>query len=363
MRDIQEQFKHFFTHRYPSSPYAEMRTNAKYSLQKALFITFNQWLDKRMTLANWGCGIDLALGTYKNTNGPHHRRSKLIEEEKEIRRLMIEYAMNDCFTVTRLVEQMEQWQRSTSPVIIEQDEMIVERRETLTELQPTSEQWFTVPQLNEPSTSIEYLESRLKNVNEEDQLKDHLIIDQWMVHDSDEPRKHVHLDESFDHQEPTEMKQDEEMNSNPPRRIIINYIDDEPNRSEQQRHTSIMVHVRDGSNEVEYSHRLDSSQPTRSEPMSKPSRNRIANERKRAKRYRYEVVRRLYHKFSITKVKWILKAMNIFYININIVGNILFIGLKNSSIVEQVESLLHENVFTEKHYQRLYSEDKSRKHR
>lgn len=64
--DIQGNFKIEFHRKYPTSPYVHLKQNETYSLQMAIFIVFKQWLDKRMTLADWGCGIDLALGTYKS---------------------------------------------------------------------------------------------------------------------------------------------------------------------------------------------------------------------------------------------------------------------------------------------------------
>jgi hypothetical protein len=46
--------------------------------------------------------------------------------------------------------------------------------------------------------------------------------------------------------------------------------------------------------------------------------------------------------------------MNIFYVNINLVRDTLFIGLKNQEIVNEVEQLLHKRIFTEQHFNRLY---------
>ena len=87
---------------------------------------------------------------------------------------------------------------------------------------------------------------------------------------------------------------------------------------------------------------------------AKQIRNRKVNRRHRTNRYRYEVIRDVYERFTITKIKRILKSMNIFYVNINKVRNRLFIGLKNQSIVEEVETLLHSRMFTKHHYERLY---------
>jgi len=61
-----------------------------WSLQKALELTFNQALDKSMTMNMWSCGLDLALST-----------SKTFEDQCTRERLFL-YAMNDLFVPTNL---------------------------------------------------------------------------------------------------------------------------------------------------------------------------------------------------------------------------------------------------------------------
>jgi len=46
--------------------------------------------------------------------------------------------------------------------------------------------------------------------------------------------------------------------------------------------------------------------------------------------------------------------MNIHYVNINVVGNTLFVGVKSEAIRKEVEEKLDTNLFTEKHYQRIH---------
>ena len=53
---------------------------------------------------------------------------------------------------------------------------------------------------------------------------------------------------------------------------------------------------------------LDSAEIAR---MNQKTRNRIANRRRRGKRYRSEVIRQIYPSFTITKLKRILKSINI----------------------------------------------------
>lgn len=72
----------------------------------AIFIACNGWLDKTLTLADWGCEIDMALGTY---------RQSIQEEEKEILQLMEAYAVNDCFAVTRIMNETRSWRPLTLP--------------------------------------------------------------------------------------------------------------------------------------------------------------------------------------------------------------------------------------------------------
>ncbi|CAF4521565.1 unnamed protein product, partial [Didymodactylos carnosus] len=67
----------------------------------------------------------------------------------------------------------------------------------------------------------------------------------------------------------------------------------------------------------------------RRSPDSHKQYNQLQNRRRRARRYEHEVIRSIYHKFSITKVKRILRSMNIRYVNFNVVGHILFIGMKD----------------------------------
>ncbi|CAF4772353.1 unnamed protein product [Rotaria sp. Silwood2] len=71
----------------------------------AIYLTFNQWLDKRMTLANWGCGIDLTLHTISIPRQFINIKKIIIEDEQEYRRLMTIYALNDCLAVTQLAQQ------------------------------------------------------------------------------------------------------------------------------------------------------------------------------------------------------------------------------------------------------------------
>ena len=101
--NVQDDFKKWFHTNNPSSPYVKIKANESYGLQLAIYVTFNEWLDKRLTLANWGIGIDLILKTIPNEL---MKKRKWIDDEEEIRRMMTLYAINDCLAVTKLVNEM-----------------------------------------------------------------------------------------------------------------------------------------------------------------------------------------------------------------------------------------------------------------
>ncbi|CAF3443801.1 unnamed protein product [Rotaria socialis] len=60
------------------------------------------------------------------------------------------------------------------------------------------------------------------------------------------------------------------------------------------------------------------------------TRNQRQNRKHRANRYGYEIIRKIYHKFTITDIKKILIFMDIPYVNINVVGSTLFLGVNPS---------------------------------
>ena len=45
--------------------------------------------------------------------------------------------------------------------------------------------------------------------------------------------------------------------------------------------------------------------------------------------------------------------MNIYYVNINVVGHTLFVGLRTENTRERVNELLHDGMFNKEHFQRL----------
>ncbi|CAF1177328.1 unnamed protein product [Didymodactylos carnosus] len=97
LNDIQDEFRDWFHSSYPPSDDQKSGANDQYSLQSAIYLIFTEWLEKRMTLANWGCGIDLALGTYIPSDLVGRERYDIIKGEEELRLAMKGYAINDCF--------------------------------------------------------------------------------------------------------------------------------------------------------------------------------------------------------------------------------------------------------------------------
>ena len=102
-RNMQGEFTKYFNTAYPTSPDIKLKPNETYSLQFAILSIFNEWLTKRYTLGNFGCGLDLALHTLTVPRQFTYTREQVIQDEKEIRELLINYALNDCLAVTKLV--------------------------------------------------------------------------------------------------------------------------------------------------------------------------------------------------------------------------------------------------------------------
>ncbi|CAF0959319.1 unnamed protein product [Rotaria magnacalcarata] len=80
------------------------------------------------------------------------------------------------------------------------------------------------------------------------------------------------------------------------------------------------------------------------------TRSQRQNHKHRAKRYRYEIILKIYRKFTITDIKKILIFMDIPYVNTNVVGSTLFLGVKNEQIKNNIDEILHSVIFTKKHY-------------
>ncbi|CAF4592207.1 unnamed protein product, partial [Rotaria sp. Silwood2] len=298
-RNTQDIFKDWFNRTYPQSIHIKDGANDQYSLQSAMYITFNEWLDKRMTLANWGCGIDLILQTYLTMNDYDDIKDKKIYDEKQIRQLMETYAINDCFSVTKLSQIIKHFEPSKPPL---EDNNIY-----ISDYEPIEEEIQPDELLNDNDTveSVHVLDERttLNDIMELDEPDSNVVLSvhgQTNILDGLEA-----ISEEEEQQQPIQ-------NS-----ILIN----------KQIETTL-----------------------EKKKLTKTQRNNI---RKRAARYNFEVVRQIYSNFTISNIKEILIDMNIHWLNVNVVKAILFIGVKNEETRKHVDNLLHDEMFTKAHYQRF----------
>ena len=371
MKNIQEDFKQAFHTKYPFSTYVKTKATENYSLQLAMYVASNQWLDKRMTLSNWGCGIDLSLGTIETTIKFNTSYDEQMGNEKEYRRLMTAYAIHDCLAVTQLVNRIDMWKLTTPPTTVEPEETSGDERaftndeqqDLIVELHPMSEDLFevhTTMEENEYSSRQTYQRNHNDSViNHDERLNEHDGSE--TVHVSNEPILYQTVQEPIGYGEPMAIQHNEDgdgIRSLPEtmnvhlghhrRRTLIDFTNETSNMT---------THVQNESSQVNLFY-LDRSERPNLQSTPQQRRNRAFYDRRRAKRYTFEVIRQLYPLFNITKVKRILRSMNIFYVNINIVRHTLFIGVKTQDVANEVEYQLNDRLFTKQHYYRLYPKNK-----
>ncbi|CAF1402909.1 unnamed protein product [Rotaria sordida] len=303
-KNTQNIFKGWFNRTYPQSIHIKDGAGDQYSLQSAMYITFNEWLDKRMTLANWGCGIDLLLATYIAMNDYDDIKDRKIYDEKQIRQLMETYAINDCFSVTKLSQIMKHFEPSKPP--------LEENNIYILDCEPTEEEIQSNELLNDNDTveSVHVLDERttvndIMELDEPDSNVVFLVHGQTNILDGLEA-----ISEGEEQQQPIQ-------NS-----ILIN-------------------------KEIKTTSKHHS---TSKEQLTKTQRNNI---RKRAARYNFKVTRKIYYKFTTLDIKGILIDMNIHWLNVNVINSTLYIGVKNEATRKHVENLLHDEMFTEAHYKRF----------
>ncbi|CAF3126947.1 unnamed protein product [Rotaria sp. Silwood2] len=288
----------------------EFSGDEKAALQKVVKNVFHEYLNKTATLAEWACGIDLFLGTYLPEHVVGPERTYRIKEEKYYRSVLKDYALNDVFAVTKLcykLDLIKPLPTADYEDISEEEENHLNLQDELSiNLSPTYDE-LIVNAIAEPG-----------NINDNMDLE--LLPDFMILHFNREQ-----------HRPNPQQYQDEQS-------------------SGQQ----IPVHVSPELSQVRDSSNLGEQTTTTTTLTAKQKRNRKTNLRHRRNRYRYEVKRHVYHRFNVTKIKRILKSMNIFYININLVRNRLFMGLKTREIADEVEYLLNDHIFTQQHYRRLY---------
>ena len=365
----------------------------KCGLQSVIESTFKQYLDKTATLAEWGCGIDLILGTYIPDDVVGTERVYRMREEKKYRSILEQYAINDVFAVTNLSYDMRLINLLTPPTTIEQEqekeeESMPTQQELPIGLTPPGESMNVHEQDELPEFKenlIDYNEYSKYRGQEEISIdleitpsdNDIGIFDYEDISDSNDDRNDIHGNEILYNDlhlrkvhvidEPMELQlHDDQLLSkkkqmSPQDEGLEQISDDElddrslpeimkihlpfRNLYQQDQPKETRVHVTDEP-KVRNSYYLG---PQLKLP-SNPTRNQIKNRRHRANRYRYEVVRRIHGAFRTTDAKEILRAINITCLNINVHKGKLFIGLKNEEQVEEAEKILHERMFTESHY-------------
>ena len=273
-RNIQNEFKEYFNTTYPTSPDIKLKSNETYSLQFAILKTFNEWLTKRFTLGNFGCGLDPALNIIIVPRQFMYMKEQVIQHEEEIRQLLVSYALNDCLGVTKLVNKL--------PLV------------------PTYSISTTT---SSRKSKFDYYEQEVDDTSSSDETDYHVEIhapnDKLKLNDDDipdEPKQDllagVHVRD-----EPYEMISDDDNVSLPSLMKLHlpirqqNYL----NESEER------VHVQ---NEPSGGIKIISDQPL--------TKNQRKNRKKRANRYRFEIIRKIYNKFTDTGIKKILIFMNIF---------------------------------------------------
>ncbi|CAM4981161.1 unnamed protein product [Rotaria socialis] len=337
----------------------------KQSLQMTIKYEFQEYLNKIATLDEWVCGIDLMLGTYLPLGVVGRERTYRLHEEKKYRSILHEYATNDVFAVAKLAYKMNLIKFTTLPSTI-QYEAISDDED---ELQMQSELSINIePQYNElivhvtdeleENELLQQPHQQISIINPMKNFHDILGIDENYpanVHFE----LHYHIASSMPRNILNiERNNDMDLQSLP--EIMKLHYSHEPDHLSMTQHQAqqlssrtMTVRIVDEPQVSNFNH-LGSTTETTSTLTLKQIRNRTINCRHRANRYRYEVIRDVYKHFNIRKIKRILKSMDIYYVNINMVRHTLFIGLKNQKIVDEVKTLLHDRLLTERHYRRLY---------
>jgi hypothetical protein len=79
----------------------------KWSLQLAISKIFGQFLDKSMTVNNWGIGLDRRLYENWQLNALNYNiTSCLTDEEEQRRQQFVQYVVDDCLALTKLAIQI-----------------------------------------------------------------------------------------------------------------------------------------------------------------------------------------------------------------------------------------------------------------
>ncbi|CAF5148056.1 unnamed protein product, partial [Rotaria sp. Silwood1] len=272
---------------------------------------------------------DLVLGTYLPLDVVGPERTYRIKEEKKYRSILKEYAINDVFAVTKL-----SYKLNLIKFLATNDYKDISEDEDNIDLQP--ELSIDIPSTYEEL--IVHVTDELEEINE-DKLS-------YQQREDLEPSQQINnqiyesLNSNTIYVEPDviEFQPDDDMDTQSIPEIMKLHFHHEPghrliqqHRNEQSSPRQMTVHVRNEPNQVRNLHHLD----TTTTLTKKQIRNRKTNLRHRANRYRFKVIRRVYHLFRPKQIKRILKSMNIYTLNVNVIRHELCIGLKDQATVDE----------------------------
>ncbi|CAF4965552.1 unnamed protein product, partial [Rotaria magnacalcarata] len=340
-------------------------TSQNYIYSWGLALQELKYLNKIATLAEWACGLDLMLGTYLPLDVVGRERTYRLHEEKKYRSILQEYAINDVFAVTKLAYKMNLIKFTTLPSTIQyepisddEDELQIQSELSIN-IEPQYEELIVhVTDELEENELLEQPNQQISIINSIKNFHNILEIDEnYPANEHFE--LHYHNASSVP-QNILNIERNNDMDLQSLPEIMKLHYSHEPDHLSMPQHQTqqlssrtVAVHVIDEPQVSNLNH-LGPTTETTSTLTLKQIRNRKINRRHRANRYRYEVIRHVYKHFNIRQIKRILKSMDIYYVNINMVRHTLFIGLKNQKLVDEVEKLLHDRLFTERHYHRLY---------
>ncbi|CAF4354254.1 unnamed protein product [Didymodactylos carnosus] len=97
----------------PINPYSDPK--ATWSLQNAVAVILNRFLDKSFTMSRWACGLDPLLGTYIHPKLVGSARTNDIRQQLTRRENLVAYARKDCQSTTKLVQYMRDYQPILAP--------------------------------------------------------------------------------------------------------------------------------------------------------------------------------------------------------------------------------------------------------
>ncbi|CAF3842689.1 unnamed protein product [Rotaria sp. Silwood1] len=347
---------------------AEYSGGQKAALQKIIKYEFKEYLNKIATLGEWACGFDLVLGTYLPLDVVGPERTYRIKEEKKYRSILKEYAINDVFAVTKLSYKLNliKFLATNDYEDISEDEDNIDLQQELSiDIPSTYEELIVhvtdeLEEINEDKLSYQQREDLepTQQISIFNQIESfNTILGPHGNFSDNQIYESLNSNTIYVEPDVIEFQPDDDIDTQSIPEIMTLHFHHEPghrliqqHRNEQSSPQQMTVHVRNEPNQVRNFHHLD----TTTTLTKKQIRNRKTNLRHRANRYRFKVIRRVYHLFRPKQIKPILKSMNIYTLNVNVIRHELCIGLKDQATVDEVERLLHDRMFTKQHYHRLY---------